>query len=76
MSSVLGEPCPLVGFLEGFTFHGDADRVFREFFGSDNPFTGNLQHTHTPHACTLDYQKLAMVEEDGVVYIYASPQEL
>ena len=24
----------------GYTFHGDADKVFREFFGGDNPFQG------------------------------------
>ena len=24
----------------GYTFHGDAERVFREFFGGDNPFQG------------------------------------
>merc|ERR1712110_569972 len=26
------------GWTEGFTFHGDAKRVFRDFFGTDNPF--------------------------------------
>ena len=26
------------GWSEGYTFHGDAKRVFREFFGTDNPF--------------------------------------
>jgi len=26
------------GWTDGFTFHGDANRVFRDFFGTDNPF--------------------------------------
>lgn len=26
------------GFTEGYTFHGDVDRVFQEFFGGNNPF--------------------------------------
>jgi len=26
------------GWTEGFTFHGDAKRVFRDFFGTSNPF--------------------------------------
>lgn len=26
------------GWTVGFTFHGDAKRVFRDFFGTDNPF--------------------------------------
>ena len=26
------------GWSEGYTFHGDAKRVFRDFFGTDNPF--------------------------------------
>ena len=24
----------------GYTFHGNADKVFRDFFGGDNPFQG------------------------------------
>ena len=37
-----------VGFSEGYTFHGDVDRVFREFFGGNNPFAGiyNCTYTH------------------------------
>ncbi|KAJ2998365.1 DnaJ sub B member 13 [Globomyces sp. JEL0801] len=27
------------GFLEGYEFHGDGDKVFNEFFGTTNPFT-------------------------------------
>ena len=27
-------------FLSAYTFHGDARRVFREFFGEDDPFAG------------------------------------
>lgn len=26
------------GFAKGYTFHGDAMKVFREFFGGDNPY--------------------------------------
>ena len=26
------------GWSEGYTFHGDAKRVFRDFFGTGNPF--------------------------------------
>jgi len=29
-------------WTSGYTFHGDADRVFRDFFGGDNPFQGLL----------------------------------
>jgi len=25
-------------FTKGYTFHGDPERVFKEFFGGDNPF--------------------------------------
>lgn len=35
-----GIPTAEKDFLEGYTFHGDARRVFKEFFGGDNPFTG------------------------------------
>lgn len=30
------------GWTTGYTFHGDAGRVFAEFFGGDNPFAGTL----------------------------------
>ena len=30
------------GWTPGYTFHGDAGRVFKEFFGGDNPFAGML----------------------------------
>lgn len=26
----------------GYTFHGNAEKVFRDFFGGDNPFQGIL----------------------------------
>ena len=35
-----GVPTANQDFLEGYTFHGDAKRVFNEFFGGDNPFAG------------------------------------
>ncbi len=25
---------------EGYVFHGNADKIFRDFFGGDNPFSG------------------------------------
>ena len=30
----------LDGWTSGYTFHGDAARVFTEFFGGENPFAG------------------------------------
>ena len=27
-------------FTKGYVFHGDPERVFKEFFGGDNPFLG------------------------------------
>ena len=32
-----GLPKKMGGWSEGYTFHGDAKRVFRDFFGTDNP---------------------------------------
>ena len=32
----------LDGWTPGYTFHGDANRVFKEFFGGNNPFAGTL----------------------------------
>jgi len=29
-------------WTSGYIFHGDANRVFRDFFGGDNPFQGPL----------------------------------
>ncbi|EDQ86720.1 uncharacterized protein MONBRDRAFT_38336 [Monosiga brevicollis MX1] len=33
-----GAPQGYEGFTEPYVFHGDADAVFREFFGTDNPY--------------------------------------
>ena len=27
-------------WTQGYTFHGNAEKVFRDFFGGDNPFQG------------------------------------
>lgn len=27
-------------WTQGYTFHGNAHKVFRDFFGGDNPFQG------------------------------------
>ena len=37
-----GVPTANNEFLDGYIFHGDPKRVFRDFFGGDNPFTGML----------------------------------
>ena len=37
-----GVPTAEGNFVPGYTFHGDAGQVFRDFFGSDNPFTGKI----------------------------------
>jgi len=41
-------------WTSGYTFHGDADRVFRDFFGGDNPFQGVLMTIiyYLPNALT------------------------
>lgn len=28
----------------GYSFHGDAEKVFKEFFGGDNPFQGTCNY--------------------------------
>ena len=28
-------------WTNGYTFHGNPEKVFRDFFGGDNPFQGN-----------------------------------
>ena len=33
-------------WTQGYTFHGDAHKVFREFFGGDNPFRGEFSFRH------------------------------
>eukprot|EP00730_Choanoeca_flexa_P016219 TRINITY_DN7625_c0_g1_i3.p1 TRINITY_DN7625_c0_g1~~TRINITY_DN7625_c0_g1_i3.p1 ORF type:complete len:315 (+),score=52.83 TRINITY_DN7625_c0_g1_i3:82-1026(+) len=33
-----GAPRGYDGFTEPYTFHGDSSKVFREFFGTDNPY--------------------------------------
>ena len=30
-------------WTQGYTFHGNPEKVFRDFFGGDNPFQGNIQ---------------------------------
>lgn len=27
-------------YTKGYVFHGDPERVFKEFFGGDNPYSG------------------------------------
>ena len=40
------------GFASGYVFHGDADAVFREFFGGNNPFAGECCIS-----CSIDLHK-------------------
>lgn len=35
-----GVPTATGDFISGYTFHGDSTKVFRDFFGGDNPFSG------------------------------------
>lgn len=37
-----GVPTADGDFIEGYTFHGNAEQVFRDFFGGNNPFAGNI----------------------------------
>ncbi len=40
-----GVPTAENEFLEGYTFHGDAKKVFKNFFGGENPFAGIYANT-------------------------------
>ena len=31
-------------WTQGYTFHGNSEKVFRDFFGGDNPFQGMLHY--------------------------------
>jgi len=33
------------GFISPYAYHGDPDRTFREFFGSENPYTDLVTHS-------------------------------
>eukprot|EP00112_Aurelia_sp_Birch-Aquarium-sp1_P007178 Seg1782.12 transcript_id=Seg1782.12/GoldUCD/mRNA.D3Y31 product="DnaJ subfamily B member 13" protein_id=Seg1782.12/GoldUCD/D3Y31 len=35
------------GFSKGYVFHGDPDKVFKEFFGGDNPFSELFEVTQS-----------------------------
>lgn len=37
-----GVPSDAGGFTDGYTFHGNAEKVFRDFFGGSNPFADLL----------------------------------
>lgn len=43
-----GVPTADTEFLEGYVFHGDPKRVFREFFGGENPFAGMIIYISSP----------------------------
>jgi len=45
-------------WTSGYTFHGDADRVFQDFFGGDNPFQGLLMVTYNFFIITLHMYRL------------------
>lgn len=38
-----GVPTADQNFLEGYVFHGDAKKIFKDFFGGENPFSGACQ---------------------------------
>ena len=42
MEKLMIECCtgPNKEWNEGYVFHSNADKVFRDFFGGDNPFAG------------------------------------
>ena len=33
-------------WTQGYSFHGCAEKVFRDFFGGDNPFQGKISHSN------------------------------
>ncbi len=37
-----GVPTADQDFIEGYTFHGNSKKVFSDFFGGDNPFSGKI----------------------------------
>ena len=39
-------PGPSKEWNEGYVYHGDSDKVFRDFFGGDNPFAGTMISAH------------------------------
>ena len=34
------------GYSGAYTFHGDPNKVFRDFFGGDNPFSGKFGYRY------------------------------
>ena len=36
-----GVPASDGNFLDGYVFHGNSEQIFRDFFGGNNPFSGN-----------------------------------
>lgn len=41
-------------WTQGYTFHGNADKVFRDFFGGNNPFQGELATREGEQTYALD----------------------
>lgn len=52
-----GAPVGDQGYSDGWTFHGDAKKVFRDFFGGDNPFNDIL-----PKKLNDEYDILPVLE--------------
>jgi len=64
------------GWTPGYSFHGDADRVFRDFFGGDNPFQGLLMVTCYSAVLKLLVMILRLLERLGSVSISKYYQEV
>lgn len=56
------------GWTAGYTFHGDAGRVFKEFFGGDNPFAGTKAYMLEKELHCTDYKST-----DYISQIYSGP---
>ncbi len=49
-------------WTSGYTFHGNADKVFRDFFGGDNPFQGTtIQSYSIPFDTMFNYDQLGFI---------------
>ena len=48
-------------WTQGYSFHGCAEKVFRDFFGGDNPFQGKLSLTQQSCQNILFVLKIELV---------------
>ncbi|KAL4608491.1 hypothetical protein GN956_G24692 [Arapaima gigas] len=62
-------------WTEGYTYHGNAEKTFRHFFGGDNPFAGKLQyekyfHTQDGSEVSIEFgalQDLVVKKQDPAI---------